>query len=252
MAPTDPLLIFDGAAHAPLLPAIARVAAGCENTMYKKRHIFDRNASSSAIAEDLLRIIGRFLPSLSHASRADDSGEVRDNKGLLLHPVVNAQVRFSAEADATHAACMPVVPAYARTNTMFCPWVKTDGYATLYLGMDEEGETVICGMHQLVMWALHGPPPPAKPLCLHLCDGCKHCVSPLHLYYGSASDNARDREAAADQRSAASLTAQMAGLSVVNKQRKEAAAAKKGSCEEGEWAQPPIPSDLCVVGPASV
>ena len=240
--PTTPLLIFDGAPHAPLLPAIARVAAGGENTMYKKRPIFHRDARSSAIAEDVLRVIGRFLPSISRASSADDSDEVRGNKDLLLHPVVHADDRFSAEVDASRAACMLVDPAYARSNTMFCPWVKTKGYATLFLGMDQEGVLIFCGMHQLVMWALHGPPPASTPLCLHRCDRQKHCVNPLHLYYGTAADNARDREAAARQRAVASLTATMAGLNVVNKQRKEAAAPK---CEAGEWAPSPalpIPS----------
>lgn len=234
VAPTRPLLIFDGAAHQELLPAIARVVEGSENRMYKDP-IFERDASSKAIAEGLLRIIGRFLPSISEASSADDSGEVRAYKGLLLHPVVRAGVRFSDEVHASQAACMPVDPAYAKTWTMACPWVKTGAYAPLPLGMDKDGELVLCSIHQIVMWALHGPPPPSKPLCLHMCEGTKHCVNPLHLTYGSVSDNALDREAAKRRLKTADLTAKMAGLSVLNKQRKEAAAAKVASLQEGEW-----------------
>ena len=80
---------------------------------------------------------------------------------------------------------------------------RKTGYAKVYL-CDEglEPTRVKEAAHRLVLWALFGPPAAAHhtrggravvdwarfPVCLHLC-GNPTCLNPLHLGWGSRSDN---------------------------------------------------------------
>jgi hypothetical protein len=51
--------------------------------------------------------------------------------------------------------------------------------------------TMHCTMdaHRLVAWAVHGPGPNNTSVVMHACEGCKTCVSPAHLSWGSQEAN---------------------------------------------------------------
>ena len=49
-------------------------------------------------------------------------------------------------------------------------------------------------LHRLVCEHFHGPAPAGKPFAIHSCDR-PICINPDHLRWGSAKDNAGDREA---------------------------------------------------------
>ena len=48
-------------------------------------------------------------------------------------------------------------------------------------------------VHALVCRFFRGPAPDGKPWALHTCDR-RICCNPAHLYWGTAKDNARDRD----------------------------------------------------------
>lgn len=64
------------------------------------------------------------------------------------------------------------------------------GYARVELGC-HKGMPIIEYAHRLVLWSIHGPPPPAAGHCLHIC-GHKDCLNPTHLVWGTAQDNKDD------------------------------------------------------------
>ncbi len=50
----------------------------------------------------------------------------------------------------------------------------------------------LLSMHRVVCWLHRGPPPAGHPHCVHLC-GVPNCLSPLHLHWASAKENAQMR-----------------------------------------------------------
>lgn len=80
-----------------------------------------------------------------------------------------------------------------------------DGYYVIALGRDGRGKRIWEYVHRLLLWVYAGPPPNevessesesepdsagAEPhyVALHVCDR-KDCVNPVHLYWGTRSDN---------------------------------------------------------------
>lgn len=75
-------------------------------------------------------------------------------------------------------------------NHVLTPWVNQDGYNQL--GLRKDGKRNQRLVHRLVCEAFHGPAPKNKPLALHGIEG-KSVNSARNLYWGSNSDNMRDR-----------------------------------------------------------
>ena len=70
-------------------------------------------------------------------------------------------------------------------------------YFNVLLGFDAGGAPVAIGAHRLVCWLCRGAPrartraEAAKCLACHRCS-TRGCINPVHLYWGSAQDNADD------------------------------------------------------------
>jgi len=189
-------------------------------------------------------VVSNFLPSLSAAaSVSGESAQVMARRQLLLHPVVQRSAQYSSSITAMEAVCMPVVPSYGMDSRTGGPWAKRSEYAVLPLGMNMQGKRVLISMHRLVLWALsEGPAAGVQTKCLHRCVGSKHCVNPIHLYWGSAAENAADREAVA-QAGAPTVdwvVSRMSQLSVLNMCRKLEAAERAAAAQE-QLPQPGLP-----------
>jgi len=68
-----------------------------------------------------------------------------------------------------------------------------DAYLRVYLGTDANGKRVLERAHRIILGATKGKAPSGKPHVLHTCHNSK-CLSPRHLRYGDAAQNAKDRE----------------------------------------------------------
>jgi len=161
---------------------------------------------------------------------------------LLLHPVVQRSAQYSSRLTAMDAVCMPVVPSYGMDSRTDGPWAKRSAYAVLPLGRNMEGKRVLISMHRLVLWALSEGPADPEAKCLHRCVGSKHCVNPHHLYWGSAAENAADREAVAQAGAPTvdSTVSRMSQLSVLNMCRKLEAAERAAAAQQ-QLPQPGLP-----------
>lgn len=80
---------------------------------------------------------------------------------------------------------------FARINKTDTCWIwsgckDTAGYGQLRIGKR-------MGLTHRVSWEIHNGPIPSDALVLHRCD-VRSCVNPAHLFLGSYSDNAIDRD----------------------------------------------------------
>ena len=89
----------------------------------------------------------------------------------------------------------------------FCEWARRERTAPNYgcerwtgqKGPRGYGRTTFGGgdrrVHRLIAEHYHGPAPDGRPQVNHICND-PSCINPAHVYWGTAGDNARDRETA--------------------------------------------------------
>ena len=90
---------------------------------------------------------------------------------------------------------------------------SSSGYKTVNLSMN--GKVVTKSVHNLVCEAFNGPRPTPKHYACHKNDISEDCRAE-NLYWGTPSDNARDRERNRKQKIGTNLTQSMKSLAVKN------------------------------------
>jgi hypothetical protein len=71
--------------------------------------------------------------------------------------------------------------------------VVSDPYLQVCLGTNSLGGKVIERAHRVICFSQHGPPPGRRPHVLHTCGNAK-CISPRCVSWGTARENAKQRE----------------------------------------------------------
>lgn len=89
--------------------------------------------------------------------------------------------------------CMEYDLGQVRQAQCLCHVKGVDAYLRVYLGTDAGGKPILERAHRIILGATRGEAPDGKPHVLHTCHNSK-CLSPRHLRYGDAAQNAKDRE----------------------------------------------------------
>ena len=157
-----------------------------------------------------------WTPPTLAVSVEEQRGAVRrllDHLGLVLRSEGTGDVVFPAAAEAgpPNLVFLPGSEAFARppgytpdlrgcmlpeqAATACTPYVFRDanGYLMVTIGRAADGRFIRERAHRIVLWAMHGPPPPSlrDPVCMHLC--CHRtfkCLNAEHMVWGERLANA--------------------------------------------------------------
>ena len=188
-----------------LLPSMHKVVPGTEprvsarlvdehsNEPDQKVAMWDRTKEAHECYQDLLSFLGNAM--LSGGSKGGRIPKNGFENGLqqLLHPQTSGRVCEPADLLCHMPAKQDFPPG---TYLHRCKGLNT-WYTWLVLGRDSSGDIVKCRVHVLIAAARHGVPDEPSLQALHLpsCPNTRGgCNNPLHLHWGTMSENRLDRE----------------------------------------------------------